>query len=113
MKSLKEWNEVRKRRRAMRVFMTLYKDPKSTMQGILKEAAFKMGREMFMKMLDAEGFAHCLFCPVRGPLQKHAMGMMCKGHFDMANREPIKDPTQKQEDTSDGRTTEAPRPEAA
>jgi hypothetical protein len=84
IKNIKDWNETRKRRAAMNLFMRLYKDPKSTMQQILNEAAYKMAREMFMRMLDAEGFMHCRMCPIRGPLRKIADVMMCDLHYNQA-----------------------------
>lgn len=77
---LKAWNEDRKRRAAMKVFMTLFADEKSTMRGIVQEAAYKMSREMFMQMLDNEGFQHCHFCPIRAPLRKVANAMLCELH---------------------------------
>lgn len=109
IEKLKAFNDLRKRRKAMKIFMVLYKDPKSTMEGILQEAAFKMAREMFMRMLDAEGFAHCFMCPKRGPLKKLAQTgtLLCDVHHAKAMEEHDKlKSTQKKE------TINAPRDEA-
>lgn len=107
--SLKEnfdtWCELRERRRAMKIFMQLYKDPKAPMAGILNEAAFKMGRQMFMKMLDAEGFAHCQLCPIRSPLRRLAeAGMLCETHYKKAieSKDALKQPTEKKETENHG-----------
>lgn len=103
----KEWNETRKRRAAMKIFMKLYSDPQSTMQAILNEAAIKMAREMFMRMLDMEGFAHCRMCPTRGPLKKllETGTMMCELHHKkaMEAHEALKNPTRQQEDSPNGK----------
>lgn len=104
-KRFTEWKKTRQRRHAMRVFMTLYKDPESPMHGILNEATFMMGRQMFMKMLDAEGFAHCQLCPIRSPLRRIAeAGMLCETHYKkaMESHDALKQPTKIKETESNG-----------
>lgn len=114
----KEWNDTRKRRAAMKLFLKLYQDPKSTMQGILNEAAYKMAREMFMRMLDNEGFMHCRMCPIRGPLKKltdQGNVMMCDVHYKMAMeaKENLKNPTKPTEDKTNGKNRDEGRQAAA
>lgn len=86
---LNAWNEGRKRRRNARIYNRLVKDPLSGMNQEVQRHVTRLAIEHFMKMLDAEGFTHCQFCPARQPLTKHPMGMMCPGHLEMVNRAPI------------------------
>lgn len=97
---LTTWQEKRKAAKALKIlhrdmalFNRLFKDERSNMANILQEAAFKSATDMFMKMLTAEGFSHCFYCPRRSPLRNHPISdgvMLCEIHYQLVVNNPTK-----------------------